>query len=476
MHLFKELLIIIFLSFVIKARRLFDIRNETRKNLSNNSKKNFDSTIVGLKRINRLQRRLMGYKNKTDMTDENNEILIEDPLTNPNLFQGDIILTDNQVNQIVSDIVKQADEKKIDISDIENKTNILNREKRSITLNPTYNWTFPIPYYVDTGVNATTVDLALAGIAAETCVRFSKSLSPITGKAGLRYFLGSGCWSYIGRIFNATAQDVSIGNGCGYNAIIQHETSHALGLYHEQARPNRDEFVLINTGNIITGRESNFVKSSSNYVTDFGVPYDFGSVMHYGRFDFTKNGNQTILSKDAYFDKTMGQRVELSFNDIKLINLNYCSSKCTTKITCINGGYQNPNNCSICKCPSGFTGTTCSEIVANTATKCGTNRLTATNITKTLAVTGAADCFYFINTTANKKIKITINNANLYNIDPCIAGKALEIRYRNDKTMSGYNFCGTVTNKIVMTVGNTALIHYVGKSSTHSLNLSYIMA
>ncbi|CEG06160.1 Astacin-like metalloendopeptidase [Strongyloides ratti] len=475
MYFFKEFLLIIILSLLIKARRLFDIRNDTRKNLSSYSKKNFDSTIVGLKRLNRLQRRLMGLKNNKKNIDENSEILIEDPMTNPNLFQGDIILTENQVDEIALDIVKQAEEKKIDINDIENKTDILNRKKRSIAINSKYNWIFPIPYYVDTGVNATVVDLALAEMVAETCVRFSKSLSPITGKAGLRYFLGSGCWSYIGKIFDVYSQDISIGNGCGYNGIIQHETSHALGLHHEQTRPNRDAYVSINTENIISGMESNFFKSASDSVNSFGVPYDYGSVMHYGRFDFSKNGNETIVSKVKYLDKTMGQHVHLSFNDIKLINYRYCSSICTNKISCFNGGYQNPNNCLICKCPSGFTGKSCLEMVKNIDTKCGNNLLTATSTKKTLSVTGVADCYYFINTTVNNRIKITINSATLYYLDPCIVGKGLEIKYRNDKTMAGYNFCGSITNKIVTSIGDTMLIHYAGKSFTHSFNLSYNM-
>jgi hypothetical protein len=43
--------------------------------------------------------------------------------------------------------------------------------------------------------------------------------------------------------------------------------------------------------------ESNFNKYNASTVTSFGVPYDYGSVMHYGEYAFSKNGNKTIEPK-----------------------------------------------------------------------------------------------------------------------------------------------------------------------------------
>ena len=42
------------------------------------------------------------------------------------------------------------------------------------------------------------------------------------------------------------------------------------------------------------GFESNFEKVSSAYATTQGVPYDYGSVMHYGAYSFSRNGQPTI--------------------------------------------------------------------------------------------------------------------------------------------------------------------------------------
>ena len=58
---------------------------------------------------------------------------------------------------------------------------------------------------------------------------------------------------------------------------------HALGVYHQQSRPDRDSFVRINWGNILQGREHNFQKLEDSQVTTGGTPYSYRSVMHYSR-------------------------------------------------------------------------------------------------------------------------------------------------------------------------------------------------
>lgn len=44
------------------------------------------------------------------------------------------------------------------------------------------------------------------------------------------------------------------------------------------------------------GMEHNFAKYRQDEVTDFGVPYDYGSVMHYRATAFSKDGNRTIVA------------------------------------------------------------------------------------------------------------------------------------------------------------------------------------
>lgn len=64
--------------------------------------------------------------------------------------------------------------------------------------------------------------------------------------------------------------------------IVEHEIGHAIGFWHEQSRADRDGFVTIITGNIISGLAYNFDKKAVSEVNNYGVAYDYRSVMHYG--------------------------------------------------------------------------------------------------------------------------------------------------------------------------------------------------
>jgi len=84
---------------------------------------------------------------------------------------------------------------------------------------------------------------------------------------------------------------------CGVDEAT-HEIGHALGLFHEQSRHDRDSFVTINWGNIEDGQADQFDKYDTGL--DIGA-YDFDSVMHYDSLAFSKNGLPTITRKDGSF-------------------------------------------------------------------------------------------------------------------------------------------------------------------------------
>nr|XP_023990644.1 meprin A subunit beta-like [Salvelinus alpinus] len=75
-----------------------------------------------------------------------------------------------------------------------------------------------------------------------------------------------GCSSHVGRS-SKYGQPLSIGNYCYHIGIVEHEFLHALGIWHEQSRYDRDEC-----------HERNFVKVSHS--TTLGFPYDYSSVLH----------------------------------------------------------------------------------------------------------------------------------------------------------------------------------------------------
>lgn len=64
-------------------------------------------------------------------------------------------------------------------------------------------------------------------------------------------FLFLRCYSNVGRRHGM--QKVSIGSGCYRVGTPIHELMHVLGFFHEMARPDRDESVVIHWENIKEG-------------------------------------------------------------------------------------------------------------------------------------------------------------------------------------------------------------------------------
>lgn len=103
---------------------------------------------------------------------------------------------------------------------------------------------------------------------------------------------GGGGSSRIGR--NGGRQRIRLGGGASQGTVL-HEMGHAIGLYHEHTRMDRDEFVDIRWGNIQNGVKHNFRKRPTKEI-DIG-PYDINSIMHYRSNAFGRNGSTTIVSR-----------------------------------------------------------------------------------------------------------------------------------------------------------------------------------
>jgi len=151
----------------------------------------------------------------------------------------------------------------------------------------------PTELSIRTAANQTMVILkAFKEYHDRTCVRFrpyeqgDKHWILIKGNY-------SGCWSSVGRRSGGQVLNLNTPK-CVTHGVVVHELLHALGFYHQQSATERDEYVKINWENILDGHAHNFNKYARTHITNFGVEYDYQSVMHYSSRAFSKNGKATI--------------------------------------------------------------------------------------------------------------------------------------------------------------------------------------
>lgn len=130
---------------------------------------------------------------------------------------------------------------------------------------------------------------------------------------------GDGCYSDLG--MQGGRQELGFDSGCSTGNAI-HEIGHALGLYHEQSRSDRDTYITVNWGNIESGKSHNFETYVEQGVKGFNhLPMDWVSVMMYDSWAFSKNGNATMTRKDG--STWNRQRLGPSAGDIATIDRMY---------------------------------------------------------------------------------------------------------------------------------------------------------
>ncbi|XP_069548036.1 meprin A subunit beta [Brachyistius frenatus] len=208
------------------------------------------------------------------------------------------------------------------------------RQTRNSIIGGEYRWPKTIPYYMedDLEINAKGVILkAFEQYRLKTCIDFK----PWSGEANyISIFKGSGCFSSVGNR-QVGKQSLSIGNNCDRIATIEHEFLHALGFWHEQSRADRDDYVKIMWDRISEGKEHNFNTYNDTTSSSLGVPYDYGSMMHYSKNAFRDGTEPTIVTKIPAFSDVIGQRMEFSDSDIlKLHRLYNCTQGYTFLDSC----------------------------------------------------------------------------------------------------------------------------------------------
>lgn len=162
------------------------------------------------------------------------------------------------------------------------------------------------------------IDQAIAHWHEKTSLRFV----PRTSETDFLFFKRDqrGCASMVGR--RGGMQAIILGDQCS-RGNITHELGHAIGLWHEQSRVDRDAHVEIVHDNIRPDAAPNFEQRIVE-TKDLGE-YDFGSIMHYPPDAFAvASGEITIRPKRPLRPGViMGQRQALSEGDIAAVNALY---------------------------------------------------------------------------------------------------------------------------------------------------------
>jgi Astacin (Peptidase family M12A)/Clostridial hydrophobic W len=190
-----------------------------------------------------------------------------------------------------------------------------------------------IPYIIDssiTGSNYTNVMTAINQWNASSIgVKFRPRTSFFEPWA---YFQISGsCSAFVGRSQYPTpagvwgGQPINLANATyciGTPGTIMHEMGHTAGLFHEQQRCDRDNFLIVTTGD-----DLNSGKRCENNVSQYGK-FNFDSVMLYYLDNFTGISLRSGLpsAPSVSYDGNplnAGQRANLSAGDINSVNEMY---------------------------------------------------------------------------------------------------------------------------------------------------------
>ncbi|KJH52411.1 astacin [Dictyocaulus viviparus] len=240
-------------------------------------------------------------------------------------------------NNDKNDILQLRGTDKIRTGDVGNKLHsvIFSNSKRKWNLKD-INGNTVLPYRITGNFDYyehSIIKQAMKRIESKTCIRFRERTTE-RDFIDIQNRRGEGCYTSVGRLFgkNVLMLESNSVSTCLETHIVQHELLHAIGLWHEHMRYDRDQYIKVHYENIKPGYESQFQKVSPLESTVYNIPYDYRSLMHYGKMAFAIPGTITMEALDRKYTNVIGKQRDASSSDYLKVCKAYNCKTCNDEI------------------------------------------------------------------------------------------------------------------------------------------------
>uniref|UniRef100_A0A0N5C9J8 Metalloendopeptidase n=1 Tax=Strongyloides papillosus TaxID=174720 RepID=A0A0N5C9J8_STREA len=312
---------------------------------------------------------------------------------------------------------------------------------------------------VDKSLRSDKIVLGLVMITKSTCLKFRRTLE--RQKPDLLYVRGQMYVTYLGK-HSKSPHKIYVPGVFTDPSKVARETLRALGLDYEHNRPDRNKYLDVRFINIPTSLLLLFYKDSRQFVNTFGLNYDYRSIMHFSIGESCKKKKIRMRTKerDPLVESVLGKANELTFNDAKLTNMQYCLSLLVVRRSkCKHFGYPLNLKPTFCLCLPYFVGELCETPRKNYGYCRTQNVFFASRKKFETILISKKDCYYFIRAGKGERIRFEIKYLRYRPWNRlCNNFEHIEVRNK-DISVSGTMICPKFLPYKFISESNMVIIH-----------------